>query len=36
MENTPIPEIGAFSMLQDPAGATFALFQPNMGPRGTC
>ncbi len=28
MENTPIPEIGAFSMLCDPVGATFALFQP--------
>ena len=27
MENTPIPEVGSFSMLADPVGATFALFQ---------
>jgi predicted enzyme related to lactoylglutathione lyase len=27
LENTPIPEIGSFSMLTDPVGATFALFQ---------
>lgn len=32
---TPIPEIGSFSMLQDPAGAVFALFQPNMN-AGPC
>lgn len=29
MENTPIPEVGAFSMLADPVGAVFALFQGN-------
>ncbi len=28
LENVPIPGIGAFSMLQDPAGAVFALFAP--------
>lgn len=28
MENTPIPDVGAFSMLRDPVGAVFALFQP--------
>ncbi len=27
MENTPIPEVGSFSLLTDPVGATFALFQ---------
>jgi len=27
MENTPIPGIGSFSMLADPCGAVFALFQ---------
>ncbi|MGE3166252.1 MAG: VOC family protein [Planctomycetota bacterium] len=26
MENVPIPEVGAFSMLTDPTGALFALF----------
>lgn len=26
MENTPIPDVGAFSMLADPVGAVFALF----------
>jgi predicted enzyme related to lactoylglutathione lyase len=30
MESVPIPEVGAFSMLTDPTGAMFALFQPNM------
>lgn len=30
VENAPIPGIGAFSMLQDPVGAVFALFQPSM------
>lgn len=29
MENTPIPGVGAFSMLTDPTGAAFALFQPS-------
>ncbi|MBL9076218.1 MAG: VOC family protein [Planctomycetes bacterium] len=28
MANQPIPGIGAFSLLADPAGAVFALFQP--------
>jgi predicted enzyme related to lactoylglutathione lyase len=27
VENTPIPEVGSFSMFTDPVGATFALFQ---------
>lgn len=27
MENTPIPEVGSFSMLADTTGAVFALFQ---------
>jgi len=27
MENTPIPDVGAFSMLADPVGAVFALFE---------
>jgi predicted enzyme related to lactoylglutathione lyase len=36
VENAPIPGIGAFSILTDPAGATFALFQANMAPNGTC
>ena len=27
MENTPIPGVGSFSLLTDPVGATFALFQ---------
>jgi hypothetical protein len=27
---TEIPDIGWFSMLLDPTGATFALFHPNM------
>ena len=29
MENTPIPEVGKFSMLADPVGAVFALFEAN-------
>lgn len=29
MESMPIPDVGAFSMLADPAGAVFALFQVN-------
>ena len=32
MENTPIPGVGSFSMLTDPTGAMFALFQPAPGP----
>lgn len=36
MENTPIPGIGAFSMLQDPMGAVFALFQSSMDPNAKC
>lgn len=36
LENTPIPGIGAFSMLRDPTGATFALFQPNLPADGAC
>lgn len=28
MENVPIPDVGSFSMLTDPVGAMFALFQP--------
>ncbi|MBI1382822.1 MAG: hypothetical protein GC161_17250 [Planctomycetaceae bacterium] len=28
MESMPIPEVGAFSMLNDPTGALFALFEP--------
>lgn len=35
MENTPIPGVGSFSMLMDPTGAVFALFQPAMG-AGAC
>lgn len=35
VENTPIPGVGSFSMLQDPLGATFALFQPNTA-AGAC
>jgi uncharacterized protein len=31
MENVPIPEVGAFSLLADPTGAVFALFEANMG-----
>ena len=31
MENLPIPEVGSFSMLTDPTGAMFALFQPLPG-----
>ena len=33
MENQPIPEVGAFSMLIDPSGACFALFEaaPGLG-----
>ncbi len=29
-EITEIPDIGTFSMFQDPTGASFALFQPKM------
>lgn len=36
MESVPIPEIGAFSMLTDPSGAVFALFQPAMPAGGNC
>lgn len=36
MENVPIPGIGAFSMLIDPAGAVFALFEPQLPADGTC
>jgi predicted enzyme related to lactoylglutathione lyase len=32
MENSPIPGVGAFSMLADPTGAMFALFQPSGAP----
>lgn len=28
MENSPIPAVGSFSMLADPTGAMFALFEP--------
>ncbi|MBM4060639.1 MAG: VOC family protein [Planctomycetes bacterium] len=31
MENTPIPGVGRFSMLMDPTGAAFALFEPAPG-----
>jgi predicted enzyme related to lactoylglutathione lyase len=30
MENAPIPELGSFSMLLDPTGAVFALFEPKL------
>lgn len=36
MANVPIPGVGAFSLLQDPIGATFALFQPDLTARGNC
>lgn len=36
MENAPIPDLGAFSMLKDPVGAVFALFEPNMTPNENC
>jgi uncharacterized protein len=36
VENAPIPEVGSFSMLQDPTGSVFALFQPNMMPGTNC
>lgn len=36
MEDVPIPEVGAFSMLTDPAGAMFALFQANAQPDAKC
>ena len=36
MEGVPIPEVGAFSMLTDPAGAMFALFQANAQPGANC
>ena len=32
MENTPIPGIGSFSMLADPCGAVFALFEGSADP----
>jgi hypothetical protein len=32
MENSPIPGVGAFSLLADPVGAVFALFQVTAGP----
>ena len=35
MENTPIPGVGSFSLLLDPVGAAFALFQPDMS-AGAC
>ena len=31
MENVPIPRVGSFSMLMDPTGAMFALFEPLPG-----
>lgn len=31
MANQPIPEVGTFSLLADPVGAVFALFQPAAG-----
>ncbi|HEB53097.1 MAG TPA: VOC family protein [bacterium] len=31
MENAPIPEVGAFTLLDDPVGATFALLQAAPG-----
>ena len=31
MEPTDIPGVGRFSVLQDPVGAAFALFQPTEG-----
>ncbi|MFM1872580.1 MAG: hypothetical protein RL398_2002 [Planctomycetota bacterium] len=34
MEMVPIPNLGHFSMLTDPTGALFALFQPNAVPAG--
>lgn len=33
VENAPIPGVGSFSLLQDPVGATFALFMPAPGSR---
>ncbi len=36
MENAPIPGLGAFSMLKDPTGAVFALFEPNMAANENC
>ncbi|HEX5051058.1 MAG TPA: VOC family protein [Planctomycetota bacterium] len=30
MENSPIPDIGAFSMFADPVGAMFCLFEPTL------
>lgn len=35
MANQPIPQVGAFSLLGDPVGAVFALFQPAPG-AGPC
>ncbi|MEZ6015834.1 MAG: VOC family protein [Planctomycetota bacterium] len=35
MECQPIPEVGRFSMLTDPTGALFSLFQP-LASAGTC
>ena len=31
MESVPIPAVGSFSMLMDPTGAVFALFEPAAG-----
>ena len=36
MEGVPIPDVGFFSMLTDPQGAMFALFQPLANAKGTC
>ncbi|MEZ6005895.1 MAG: VOC family protein [Planctomycetota bacterium] len=36
MENMPIPNVGRFSMLTDPTGAVFALFQPDPSAVGEC
>jgi predicted enzyme related to lactoylglutathione lyase len=33
-EGVPIPEVGRFSMFQDPAGAMFSLFEPLAAPDG--
>lgn len=33
-EDQPIPNVGRFSLLADPVGAGFALFQPDMASRG--
>lgn len=36
MERTPIPGLGAFSLLADPTGAVFALFEPKLEPGVDC